>query len=123
MRLNEIYEEFKDRMEICCVYIKEAHPTDGRVAKPNVDEGIFIESPKSEVERAEVAATCMLRFNFKFPVVIDNMSDEVERNYMALPDRLYLVDGDGNVAWKSGPGPFYFDVEEWYKAIKRLVGE
>lgn len=123
MRLNEIYDEFKERMEFCCVYIKEAHPTDGRVAKPNVDEGIFVESAKTEDERAEVAATCMLRFNFKFRTVLDNMSDEVERKYMALPDRLYLLDKDGNIAWKSGPGPFYFDVEAWYKAIKRLMEE
>lgn len=121
MRLNEIYEEFKDRMEIVCVYIKEAHPTDGRVAKPNVDEGINVASPKSDDERADVASACILRLNFKFPMVIDNMGDEIERKYMALPDRLYLVDGAGVINWKSGPGPHYFNIEEWYQAIRKLV--
>jgi hypothetical protein len=121
VRLNEIHDEFKDRVEICCVYIKEAHPTDGRVAKPNVDEGIFVESPKNDDERADVASTCILQLNFKFRMVIDNMGDEVEHKYMALPDRLYLVDSEGIINWKSGPGPHYFNIEEWYQAIKKLV--
>ena len=47
------------------------------------------------------------------------MDDATEASYVAEPDRLYVVGAHGNVAWKSGLGPFYFDVESWYDALKK----
>ena len=121
MRLIAISEELKDQAEFCCVYIKEAHPLDGWVLPENTSEGIQVNSPKSADERSKIAGQCMLRYNFPFRMVLDNMTDEAEDKYRAAPDRLYVIGGDGNVAWKSGLGPFYFDVEAWYEALRNQI--
>jgi len=55
VRLNEIYEELKDRVQFYCVYIQEAHPTDGRQSAQNLVDGILYEQPKSIKEREELA--------------------------------------------------------------------
>ena len=117
MRLIEISKELEDQAEFCCVYIKEAHPLDGGVLPDNTLEGIEVDSPDTQEERATIAATCMLRYNFPFRMVLDNMTDEAEDKYRSGPDRLYVIGKDGNVTWKSGLGPFYFDVEAWYEAL------
>ena len=54
-------------------------------------------------------------------MVLDTMDDATEANYLAEPDRLYVVGADGNIVWKSGLGPFYFDVETWYGALREEV--
>ena len=69
----------------------------------------------------EIAATCMLRFNFSFPMLLDNMTDEAETKYVALPERLYVLDADGRVTFKGGLGPHCFDPTTWEAAIKELI--
>lgn len=78
--------------------------------------------PTTQDERAELAGACMLRYNFLFPMVLDSMSNEVERRYVAMPERLYLLDKDGTVTWKCGLGPHYFDPDGFEEAIKRQFG-
>ena len=121
MRLIEISEKFKGRAKFCCVYIKEAHPLDGWVLKENTVEGIEVDSPDTADERAKIAGTCMVRYNFPFRMVLDNLHDETEAKYRSEPDRLYVINSDGKIAWKSGLGPFYFDVEGWNEALDKEV--
>ena len=122
MRLDNIAKEFGDRVEFLCVYIKEAHPTDGSQSPPNIDDDVLYTQPTTDDERAEVAAACMLRFNFSFPMVLDNMTNEVEGKYKAMPERLYVLDGDGRVTWKCGLGPHLFDPDGFEEAVRALAG-
>ncbi|OGA52911.1 MAG: hypothetical protein A3G24_26885 [Betaproteobacteria bacterium RIFCSPLOWO2_12_FULL_62_13] len=122
MRLNEIYEELKDRVQFYCVYIQEAHPTDGRQSAQNLVDGILYEQPKSIKEREELAQVCVLRLNLKMPMLLDDMSNEVDRLYAALPDRLYLLDENGVVVFRTVVGSPGFDVDAWYAAIRGHVG-
>ena len=85
----------------------------------NTDEGIIYDSPDTDRARAAIAAVCMMRYHFPFRMVLDTVDDATEASYVAEPDRLYVVGAHGNVAWKSGLGPFYFDVESWYDALKK----
>lgn len=122
MRLDGIAKEFGDRIHFLCVYIKEAHPTDGSQSPDNIDDDVLFTQPTTEDERAEVAAACMLRFNFSFPMVLDDMTDEAGTAYMAMPERLYVLDGDGRVTWKCGLGPHLFDPDGFEDTIKKLAG-
>ncbi len=122
MRLDSIAKEFGDRVEFLCVYIKEAHPTDGSQSPPNIDDDVLFTQPTTEDERAEVAAACMLRFNFSFPMVLDNMTNEAEGKYKAMPERLYVLDANGRVTWKCGLGPHLFDPDGFEQAVKALAG-
>jgi hypothetical protein len=122
VRLDNIAKQFSDRVEFLCVYIKEAHPTDGSQSPPNLDDDVLYAQPTTDDERAEVAAACMLRFNFSFPMVLDNMTNEVEGQYKAMPERLYMLDANGRVTWKCGLGPHLFDPDGFEEAVKALAG-
>ncbi len=121
MRLDGIAKEFGDRVQFLCVYIKEAHPTDGSQSPSNLDDDVLFAQPTTEDERAEVAAACMLRHNFSFPMVLDDMTDVVGSTYMAMPERLYVLDAQGRVTWKCGLGPHLFDPAGFEVAIKEQV--
>ena len=46
------------------------------------------------------------------------MRNEVYDKYAALPERLYVLDKDGRVYYRSVMGPVGFDVDAWLKAIQ-----
>jgi len=117
VRLNEIYSKFKDRVDFFCVYIQEAHPTDGQQSTQNVADGILYEQPRTIDAREELAQVCMLRLDLQMTTLLDNMDDEVDRLYAALPDRLYLLDAQGKVVFRTAVGSPGFDVEIWHAAI------
>jgi len=45
----------------------------------------------------------------------------VETAYTGWPDRLYLIQRDGKVAFKSKPGPFGFHPDDLASAIKKII--
>ncbi len=121
MRLNEIADKYGDKVQFLCVYIKEAHAIDENPS-PNAEaQAIRYTQPKTADERAVVAKVCMQRYNFSFPMVLDHMSNEVVEQYFAMPDRLYVIDKNGIVAWKCGLGPHYFDANGFEEAVKAIA--
>jgi hypothetical protein len=103
------------------VYIQEAHPTDGWQIPPNEQDGVLFEQPKSAGERVAVAEACALNLDLSMPTLIDEMTNTVDRAYAALPDRLYLVDAEGRVAYCSEAGPWGFKPDELEAAIRGAV--
>ena len=103
------------------MYIQEAHPTDGWQVDPNVEEGILYQQPTSAAEREEVAEACVLNMQLSIPALIDDMANTVDLAYAAMPDRLYLIDADGTVAFKSGQGPWGFKPDDLEAAIEGLL--
>lgn len=122
--MNEIYETYKEQVQFFCVYIKEAHPEDNMggqyQVKSNRDEGIVYNQPTTITERAQVAEACMLHLNLKMPMLLDNMANEAEESYVANPERLYVIDKDGLIAYRSDPGPHGFNLDDWVKAIRDM---
>lgn len=49
------------------------------------------------------------------------MENAAERAYGAWPDRLYLVDTAGKIAYRGAPGPRGFKPEELEAALKALL--
>ncbi len=115
--LQGLHDRYCDRVAFFVVYVREAHPEDGWVLSDNRRAGIALTDPASPTERAEVAVACATRFSLDIPVLIDGLGDEVARRYGGWPDRLYLIDTAGKVAYQGGPGPFGFDVGELEAAI------
>jgi hypothetical protein len=103
------------------VYITEAHPSDVWQMQSNVKDKVVFASPKNEGERAEVAGACVRKLGIKFPAVLDEFGNSTERLYTGWPDRIYLVDQNGRVAYKSKPGPFGFKADELSAAIAKLT--
>lgn len=120
--LHGLWESWKEQVTFVVVYIREAHPEEGWVVSPNRDEGIVINDPTSTDERVEVAASCAINLQIRIPVLVDEVDDEIALAYGALPDRLYLIDGDGEVFFQGEQGPFGFDPAALEEAITRLIG-
>ena len=84
----------------------------------NIDSDVVYKQPKTDGERAEVADACVRQLDFHMPMVLDKLSNEVDLAYSALPERLYVIDREGVVAWRSGMGPWDFDIDGWVEAIE-----
>jgi len=98
----------------------EAHPSDVWQMESNIRDKVVFASPRNEEERALVAGACVRKLGVKFPAVLDQFDNTTERAYTGWPDRIYLIDGKGLVAYKSKPGPFGFKPQELSKALARL---
>jgi type I thyroxine 5'-deiodinase len=103
------------------VYITEAHPTDVWQTESNMKEKVLFASPRSEEERGFVAGACVRKLGIEIPSVLDEFGNSTESAYTAWPDRLYLIDAAGRVAYKSRPGPFGFSADQLKAAIQKAV--
>jgi alkylhydroperoxidase family enzyme len=68
-----------------------------------------------------VAKTCCDSLGITMPMVVDGMDDRVGHAYSGMPDRMYVLDGDGRVAYKGGRGPFGFKVGEMEQSLVMLL--
>jgi hypothetical protein len=87
-----------------------------------VKDKVLFATPKSFEDRAEVGATCVKDLKIDLPMVVDEIDNRTERAYTAWPDRLYVIDGEGRITYKSRPGPFGFKVEPVAQALAALAG-
>jgi iodothyronine deiodinase-like protein len=87
----------------------------------NIKDGVLFESPRTNDERIEVAATCVIRLAVKIPSLLDGIDNKIERAYTGWPDRLYIIGRDGRIAYKSAPGPFGFSTRELEASLERLL--
>jgi hypothetical protein len=80
-----------------------------------------IEDPVHFEERRELARFSSRTLGLTMPSVVDEMDDAVNLAYQGWPERLYLVDADGMVRFRCGPGPFGFDPDGLEKAVQALL--
>ncbi|ELU00448.1 hypothetical protein CAPTEDRAFT_204892 [Capitella teleta] len=82
-----------------CVYIEEAHPSDGWAFSGNID----IRQHKTIDSRLAAAEILSLR-KPSFPIVVDSMTDEANIKYGGLFERLYVF-RDDVIEYQGGRGP------------------
>jgi hypothetical protein len=99
------------------VYVREAHPIEGWRMESNDRVGVSAAQPKSNFQRVEVATQCHDLLEMSMPVLVDGIDDRVGHAYSGMPDRLYIIDRNGKVAFKSGRGPFWFNPAEMEQAL------
>ena len=107
-------------MAFLVVYITEAHPSDVWQMESNIKDKVVYATPKSEEDRAFIAGACVRKLGIKFPAVLDEFGNSTEKAYTGWPDRIYLIDQNGRVAYKSRPGPFGFKAKELAAALAKL---
>lgn len=103
------------------VYIEEAHPTDGWQMPSNLKDHVLVARAKTLDERGEAANLCMVKLGLKIPALVDDIKDSTERAYTGWPDRLYIIDRAGRVAYKSKAGPFGFHPDDMAKVLQPLL--
>ena len=119
--MHNLWRAHRDEVGFAVVYIAEIHPTDGWQVTPNVEDDVKYAQPTTFVEREQVATACAVNLRIEMPVVIDGMDNAVANAYGALPDRLYLVDRGGTIAFQGEMGPEGFRPEALAAAIDRVL--
>ncbi len=114
---------YAGRADFKVVYVREAHPDDGWQVPKNRRAGIVFNSPKTLAEREKIALQCETALALKIPILLDNMDDATERAYRAWPDRIYVVDAKGKLAFVGDPGPRGFRPVEAETALKAVLGD
>lgn len=112
---------YKDRVAFLAIYVREAHPVDGWRMPANDKVGIALEQPRDQGERVRVAQQCCTALEMTMPLLVDAIDDRVGQAYSGMPDRLYLIDGAGRVAYQGGRGPFGFKPGELEQALLMLL--
>jgi hypothetical protein len=120
--LEELAERYGDRVHFLVVYIREAHPEEGWILPENRRSRLAVHEPRTDEERRAVASTCAVNLRMRIPVVVDAVDNAVASAYGGWPDRLYLIQRDGRIAFQGGEGPFGFKPEALEEAIEREVG-
>ncbi len=99
------------------VYIREAHAIDSELPM----EFGMIEDPVTDRGRHALAERCTTELGLTMPALVDGIDDAVNRRWHAWPERLYLINADGTVAYAGGPGPFEFHPDELETAIRAVL--
>ena len=105
------------------VYIREAHPSDIWQMKVNETQKVVYQSPRNAGERVDLARVCMRNLGIEMPAVVDGFDNPTDAAYSGWPDRLYVIDRDGRVAYKSAPGPFGFKPADMERVLVDLIGD
>ena len=118
--MNRLYENYHDRVAFYVVYIQEAHPIDAWQDEDNQKDHIALASPKNLDERCNIAGTCLTKLSLKLPAIVDDITNSAETAYTGWPDRLYVIDREGRIAYKSRPGPFGFHPDQVGKTLEKI---
>ncbi|MEZ6132229.1 MAG: deiodinase family protein [Planctomycetaceae bacterium] len=121
--IEKLYEQYRDHAKFFLVYVREAHPADGWNMNSNERVGIEITQPKVQQQRMEVAQTCQQHLDLDLPFLVDTIDDTVGTAYSGMPNRLYLIDHDGRIAFKNGRGPFGFHPRQLEQALLLLLND
>jgi len=121
----QIYNDYKDHADFLTVYVREAHPTDEWQMKSNVKDDVCYAQPKTLEQRMAIANDFTKRFKYPLPFGVDDMSNAANDAYAAWPERFYIIDESGHIAYRGGMGPFNYkpsEVRDWlarrYGAVK-----
>ncbi len=110
---------YRDRARFLTVYIKEAHPLDEWQMDSNEKEDVCYPQPKTLAQRVAIANDFVRRFHYDVPLTVDAMDNRANALYAGWPERFYVVDARGVIAYKGKTGPFGYhpeEVEAWLEA-------
>ena len=119
--MEEIHQRYKDRVAFLSIYVREAHPTNGWREPGNDKVGISILQPENKADRLAVAKKCCSTLEMTMPLLVDEMNDRVGHAYSGMPDRIFIIDDNGQVVYKGGRGPFGFKPREMEQSLAMLL--
>lgn len=115
--VEAVWERHRDHADFLLVYVREAHPDDGWKMVSNERQGVAVAQPKQYEERVAVCQQFCKKLQPRMTVVVDDLDDRVGGTYSGMPARLYVLDSQGRIAYKSGRGPFGFKPWEMEQAL------
>ena len=115
--VEAVFRRFSHEVTFISIYVREAHPKDGWKMESNTRLGVEVAQPKTYGERVSVANQCREMLKCSMPLLVDEIDDRTGNAYSGMPARLYVIDPQGKVVYKSGRGPFGFRPGEMEQAL------
>ena len=110
--MDSIFDRYRDRADFFTVYIREAHPTDEWQMTSNEREDVCYPQPRTLDQRLKIANDFIGRFRYRIPLAVDPIGNPADAIYAGWPERFYIVDESGVIAYKGKTGPFGYHPEE-----------
>jgi hypothetical protein len=85
----------------------------------NEKEGVCYAQPRTLADRLAIARDFVERHHWSLPMLVDSMDNAADDVYAGWPERLYVIDAQGVIAYKGKLGPSGFEpdeVDDWLSA-------
>jgi hypothetical protein len=86
-------------------------------------DNVCYKQPRNIADRVLIANDFTKRYKYVVPFGIDEMTNAANDAYAAWPERLYIIDESGQIAYKGGNGPFKYDPKEVRAWLAKRYGE
>ena len=116
-----MYQRFSEDAGFLFVYIHEAHPEGGWQLDVNKKDDVVFEKADTWSQRQAVARKCCKRLKLSLPTVVDELDNRVDELYAGWPERMFVIDRDGRIAYTGAQGPWGFKPDEAERALKKLL--
>lgn len=123
--MSKLYRDYADKAHFLLIYTLEAHPV-GAI-NPYVDKewvssfnyltNTLVEKHENAEQRQKMAAHSTSKLNVAYPVVVDNMNNEIWRAYGRAPSAAFVIDKQGRVVSRMP----WVDPQQIAKTIDGLI--
>ncbi len=117
-----MYLEYGDRAAFLFVYIREAHADDEWQLGSNRRDSVVFAQPTTLGRRQEVATSCSKALKLTMPCLVDEIDNPVDEAYAGWPERLFIVDVDGRIAYAGAQGPWGFKPKQVGRWLRKNIG-
>jgi hypothetical protein len=90
--------------------------------KSNVTEDVCYAQPRTLAQRIAIGNDFIKRFRFPLSFAVDDMDNAADLAYAAWPERIYIVNEDGTIAYRGGMGPFNYNPDEARAWLEKRFG-
>jgi hypothetical protein len=87
----------------------------------NKTDNVVFDQPTGLGERRSVAQSCCSRLSLSMPCVVDSIDNQVDDLYASWPERIFVVEADGEIAYSGKQGPWGFKPQEAERALRRVL--
>ena len=96
--MDELHERYKDKdVEFFVVYSKEPHAQERKYFKKYTQHSSF-------EHKMGYAKELVAEFGMKISVLVDDVDEAVVNAYGRMPNMVFVIDKDGNIAYKASAG-------------------
>jgi hypothetical protein len=91
--------------------------------KSNFKDDVCYAQPRNLADRLAIANDFKVRYKYPVPFGVDDMNNAANDAYAAWPERLYILDETGKIAYRGGMGPFHYNPAEVRSWLAARYGE
>lgn len=68
-----------------------------------------------------MAQACCTKLRLSIPCAVDTIDNSVDNLYAAWPERMFVINRDGEIAYAGKQGPWGFKPKEVKRALRRIT--